>query len=276
MDANAQNPAAAREPRHVAIEADLRRSLHDVWTGIVVAWESLRFVLFIFYALLGLIAFWLWIVAGFLLLIRFLVGGVMTAVLWLSEGTTPGPDGKPRNVGEALADSIRAGWRRRHLKYAEISRPLGRVVYETHRAGVRFWHFSFPRKLLVVVLAFFFVVLPLSYVVPRPHYVQLTDDNAVNDYSDGRVVYLIHAVDLVTHGKTREYKNENAPWLGKFNSQGLKNKLTVGRYYKLWVVGLRWYIPQLYPNIISATETDASGRPLAAPSHFIPATTTGS
>jgi hypothetical protein len=30
----------------------------------------------------------------------------------------------------------------------------------------------------------------------------------------------------------------------------------------MWVVGIRWYIPQSYPNIISVQELDANGRPI--------------
>jgi hypothetical protein len=90
------------------------------------------------------------------------------------------------------------------------------------------------------------------------------------------VGYLIHAIDLDDPSQTREYMNENAWWVGKINPQGLKARLVPGRYYKMWVIGLRWWFaPTLYPNIVSVTETDAKGNALEHPSTFIPATTTG-
>jgi len=117
-------------------------------------------------------------------------------------------------------------------------------------------------------------------VVPRPQYVQITDDNAM-DYEPGAnntmtVRYLIHAVDLHSGGAHREYQNEQVWWLGKINPQGLKSQLVPGRYYKLQIVGVRWYfLPTLYPNIISATETDEAGAVLNEPSQFLPSTRTG-
>jgi hypothetical protein len=97
-------------------------------------------------------------------------------------------------------------------------------------------------------------------------------DYVAGDGSTMRVRYLIHAVDIDDPSHTREYQNEVAWWLGKINPQGLKAQLVPGRFYKLEVVGIRWYfLPTLYPNIISAEETDANGVVLDRPSSFVPA-----
>ena len=56
----------------------------------------------------------------------------------------------------------------------------------------------------------------------------------------------------------------------------MKSQLVPGRYYKFMIVGIRWYfMPTLYPNVISATETDEEGNILTEPSHFLPSTRTG-
>jgi hypothetical protein len=110
--------------------------------------------------------------------------------------------------------------------------------------------------------------------------VQVTDDNAI-DYQPGAngnatIRYLIHAVDLNNPGVHHEYTNEQMWWLGKINPQGMKSQLVPGRYYKFMIVGIRWYfMPTLYPNVISATETDEEGNILTEPSHFLPSTRTG-
>jgi hypothetical protein len=87
----------------------------------------------------------------------------------------------------------------------------------------------------------------------------------------GDVRYLIHAVDLFKPTKLNEYQNERAAHLGKLDEQGVKNALVPGRYYRLLVVGIRWwYMPTLFPNIISVKEVDIHGKPLDEPSHLIP------
>jgi hypothetical protein len=115
------------------------------------------------------------------------------------------------------------------------------------------------------------VVVPGLYIVPRAHDVQITDDNAVEyDKKTNTTTYLVHALDLHTDNKTREYLNEDAWYLGKINSQGLKSQLQIGRTYRLRVVGIRWYyMPTLYPNIISATEIDADGNAVERPGRLV-------
>ena len=81
---------------------------------------------------------------------------------------------------------------------------------------------------------------------------------------------MIHAQDLFKPGKMREYENERAVHLGKIDAQGVKNALVPGRYYRVLVVGLRWYyMPTMFPNIISVKEVDINGDPLAEPAHLI-------
>jgi hypothetical protein len=144
------------------------------------------------------------------------------------------------------------------------------------RAARRFFHWTATRKTLALVATTAFVVVPLLYVVPRPQYVQIVDNDVLDYRSADQVRYLIHAVDLFDTDQTREYRNEPAWYLGKINEQGLKNQLQPGRFYRLWLVGIRWYyLPTLFPNVIAATETDKEGNTLANPSHFVPATTTG-
>src|SRR6185295_18486868 len=102
-------------------------------------------------------------------------------------------------------------WAERVIGYQTFSRGLARQIVHTRRAGRTFWHLSFSRKILIVMATWFFVIMPLSYVVPRPHYVEVTDDNAVHYLEDGHtVMYLIHAVDLFNRSQTREYMNEDA------------------------------------------------------------------
>ncbi len=233
--------------------------------------DAARFVLFFLYFLTAILRFWLLCLTLVIHLIRVIVR-LMTIPLQSMAGAWP-----PR-VSHKLRP-IASGNLATILRY-ELVEPLGYVWAEAVYTLRSFWHYSFARKTLVVVLTFFLVFVPATYLVPRPHLVQILDNNVLNNQAGPQgahlVGYLIHAIDIDDPTHTREYMNENAWWLGKVNAQGLKARLVPGRYFKLWVIGLRWwYLPTLYPNVIAATETDAQGEVLEHPSTFIPATTTG-
>lgn len=259
---DALTPEEAAAARTRAIEEHVDKFLTESKHSADRVVELGRFLLFILYAILGALSFWFWIVAAAIGLLRLLLTAVMTPLLWLADGPPRGPGGRRRPVVEAVIVETEWRWRRRELFYAELARPLARGVLEIKRSGARFWHLTLARKAVVAIMGFFFVFVPGMYVVPRAHYVQVTDDNAINHRTNGAVEYLVHARDMDNPGKTREYRNENMWYFGKINAQGMKAEIQPGRYYKMWVVGIRWYIPQSYPNIISVQELDANGRPI--------------
>lgn len=265
--------------RRVEAEAQAagERVYADLSKTVRLLWETARFLVFVLSVLLGVVYVWLWLVGLVLACLRVLLWLIIKPLLWLSDGAPHREDGTQPDVVTAVEDTVRTRWSRRDEWYRDIARPLGRYYADAHAAGLRFWHFTVPRKVFVLAAAFFFIVVPALYVVPRPHYIQLIDDNVIDHVGgDAGVRYLVHGVDLFKPGQTREYLNEDAWWLGKINSQGMKAQLQPGRFYKVWVVGLRWwYAPRLYPNLIAVTEVDRDGNVLSEPSHLIPATTTG-
>ncbi|MGE3276991.1 MAG: hypothetical protein AB7O67_17910 [Vicinamibacterales bacterium] len=237
---------------------------------VVDLWELLRFLPFFFYVVLSLIGFWLWVIGSFFSLIRFFLRIGMVFMLWASGGVPPRP-GRRDSLVEGFQDDLQLLWEQRYAAYVEFARPLAVHYLAAEKAIRRFWHWSVIRKAFVTFSVALFVGIPGMYVVPRPHYVQVTDDNATHYESDGtQVYYLVHAVDLFSRGQTHEYENEDAWWLGKINSQGIKSQLQPGKYYKLWVVGIRWYkSPTLFPNIISATEVDRNGKVIEDPDRLM-------
>lgn len=268
---------AQAEERERQLEAHVERGFVHFLHILREVWMSLRFLLFVVYIVIGVISFWLTALLAVLFFVRLLLRGAMWLLLRAS-GAVPRDIWAPRRtMAQAISQECKSLWGRRQLAYEAAARPVARHILITRRAATTFIHWSFPHKLFAIIATFFFVIVPLSYVIPRPHYVQVIDDNAIEYGENNRPTrYLVHAVDLFDMDQTREYENERAWWFGKVNPQGLKNTLHPGRFYKFWVVGLRWYyLPTLYPNIIAATETDAQGNPLEHPSHFIPPTTTG-
>jgi hypothetical protein len=278
MDAAGQPSPIPSNADHEARQRQVEQFLDDAVArlkaiGRDVA-ELLRFFVFTAYLLGAILSFWLWVLSELILLVRVLVYGLLQFVLWVSGGI-------PRRPGESMAAAVnrdlRGRWANREETYRQVARPLAARYANASRAGTTFWYWSIPRKAMSGLLVLMFVVVPGLYIVPRPNYVQMIDDNSIQYEDSGTTQYLINAVDLFDTGLTREYVNETAWWLGKVNPQGLKNRLHPGRFYKLWVIGIRWYwMPRLFPNIIWASETDAQGAILANPSHFIPPTTTGS
>lgn len=252
-------------------EAKVTKFLRDVKGLGNALVDAVRFVLFFLFILTAVVRFWLLCLTVVLHLFRVALH-LLTIPLRTAAGAYPP---RPASHKQTFLSS--------HLGitlYFELVKPIVHMWFETLATCRSFWHYTIARKTLVVIVTFFCAIVPASYLIPRPHTVQILDNNVLNNHrsalSSNSVGYLIHAIDLDDPAQTREYINENAWWLGKLNSQGLKAHLVPGRYYKLWVIGLRWWIaPTLYPNIISATETDAQGNELEHPSTFIPATTTG-
>lgn len=238
----------------------------------VAVFDAFQFILFLVFTLTAILRFWLLCVTLLLHLLRVALH-LLTIPLRTAAGASPKRRGHPKppllevgNLGSTL--------------HFELVKPLQHFWLEVTDGVRSFLFYTFARKTLVVMLTFLLVIVPGSYLVPRTHTVQILDNNVLNNQSSKldttSVGYLIHAIDLDDPTHTREYSNEDAWWLGKVNSQGLKANLVPGRYYKMRIVGLRWwYAPTLYPNIISVVETDAKGVVLENPSTFIPSTTNG-
>jgi hypothetical protein len=250
-------------------------ALRSIEGFIAGAWHLLRFIFFAFYLVLVVVNFWLWVISGLFGLVRFVLRVAMVALLWLSGGHAPRTDRPSETVGESIKHDLQDLWNQRLRAYESIARPVARHVVSAKYATRTFWHWPIRRKVASLVVVALFILVPGLYVIPRPHYVQVTDDNAMDYTSDGSIRYFIHTVDLFDPDQTREYINEDAPWLGKINSQGLKSQLVPGRNYRFWVVGIRWYwMPRLFPNVIGATEVDSEGRNVANPSRLVLPNTT--
>ncbi len=232
-------------------------------------WRFLRFLTFIVFLALAILNFWLWVLSAALGLVRLLINALMVGLLWISGGTPPRSGPPAPNVTVAIQRDLDALWQSRLVAYENLARPLARHWVGAQHVMRMFWHWGAGRKATAVLFALLFIAMPAAYVIPRPNYVQVTDDNAVHYDEDGKVSYLIHTTDLETNGLTREYRNEDAWWLGKINSQGLKSQLQPGKNYKFWVVGIRWYYkPRMFPNIISAIEVDETGATIDRPSRL--------
>ncbi len=273
-------PIDGSRPEEATHDSRAKRIANDLWRviadGTHLVWETAKFLVFLLYALLGVVAFWLWAFTAVLLVLRFVLRMVMTPLLYTSEVRLRSGSGHRRTMHQALVEEWSERWNRRQELYGLVARPLAGFMYEARRTSLRFWDLAFPRKVLVTIVGFFLIFLPGMYFVPRVNYVQITDDNAINiRTTTNEFEYLVHGIDMFDPDHTREYENVNMWWLGKLNSQGMKNKIVPGRFYRVWVVGIRWYIPQLYPNLIDVTEVDSQGRTLEHPSQFIPSTTTG-
>lgn len=241
-----------------------RRAARDVW-------HVLRFVFFIVYIIIGIIATWIWLIEALIGAIRMALRALMIVLLWLSGGIAPRPGPPPRSIAEAIRRDLRYFWAGRVRAYDRFARIAAGHIVGAHRATRTFWHWHVVRKAFALAVAAVFIGVPLLYVIPRPNYVQITDDNAIHHENDGtKVMYLVHAVDLFDKSEPREYINEDVVYLGKVDSQGLKSQLVNGRYYKLWVIGIRWWkYPRLFPNIITATEVDAQGNVIPNPSRHL-------
>jgi hypothetical protein len=245
------------------------QGFRDIGNGIIGWWDHLRFLLFGVFLLFAVVAFWLWLISFLLSVVRFFLRIIISVLSALAGG---GPQYRRKHYRRnELSLSLREVWGRRTEYYRDMARPVAKTWIATRGSVLSFWHWNAARKLAALLSIAVFVVLPGMFVIPRPQYVQITDDNALDhNTNNARIRYLVHTVDLFK-GKHREYRNDRAIWLGKINPQGLKAQIVPGRYYRVWVVGIRWYMgPTLFPNIIKATEVDRTGRTLPRPSHLIP------
>lgn len=251
--------AAAKVPAGRA-EAVANRFISVAFVTVREVLRFAQFLVFLLYLVVGVLGFWLWglafVIGSFRLLLK-----LTRQLLLLISALHPPPTGwTGGGVAERTRAELQRLWNQRLLLYADIALPVGRQLVALNHSARRFWHLPLLHKLSAVVIAGSFVVLPMAYVIPRPHTVQIVDRNSLS-HTDGELRYLIHAIDLYDPLKTREYENEYAAYLGKFNPQGLKASLVEGHFYRLWVVGVRWnYLPvTVYPNIISAEEIDKNG-----------------
>ena len=232
--------------------------------GTRATWDMIgffRFLLFLIYLAVSVVGFWLGLIAALLGFARLLVRFIKAVLLYGSGGHPPPVGGHRESIGSSVKEEIARLWDTRLLLYADVTRPLARHLVAVRFSLRRFWHWTLMRKLSTVLMSALLVGVPLVFIVPRPHEVQITDDNALA-HSDGNVRYLVHALDLDQPARHREYENEYAPYLGKFNPQGIKSQLQIGKCYRLWIVGIRWYyFPRsLFPNIIWAQEIDRTSR----------------
>jgi len=264
--------AVSSTPAGPGFAARAKQVAHRLVRVVVDVWTFLRFLVFVVYLLIAIIVFWLWVITATIGLVRLLCRALMLVLLSLSGSRVPRPPTPTApSTSVAVKRELVELWDLRLVAYDEMARPLARHLIGARRATRTFWHWSPFRKAFTLVVTGLLVVVPGLYVVPRAHDVQITDDNAVAyDKKTSKTTYLVHALDLHAANKTREYLNEDAWYLGKINSQGLKSQLQIGRTYRLRVVGIRWYyLPTLYPNIISATEIDAEGNPVARPGRLV-------
>lgn len=265
--ASLSTAASTREEQVVArMESEVQGGVARV----VRWWWHLRALFFVVFLLLAVVLFWLWLVSLFFGVIRFALAGLAAVLAWLGghglHGTGPGSAAQ-------LGQGFRSLWKKRATHYHELARPIAGGVLALRQMLVQWWHWSTGYKFFALVVGVLFIGVPMMYVVPRPHTVQILDDNAIEhrNTAGGNVRYLIHAASLSDPGTLHEYENERAVWLGKVDPQGLKAKLVVGRFYRVWVIGIRWrFMPTLFPNLISATEVDIEGNPVSDPSHLIP------
>ncbi len=266
-------PGAAAPPTGPGLIGRASAVTHRIARLFVEIWTFLRFLVFVVYLLIAVLVFWLWAIAAAIAMVRLGCRALMLVLLSLSGGRVSRSAPKPTapSTSLALKRELVELWDLRMQAYEEVVRPLARHLVGARRATRTFWHWSPIRKAFTLLVTGWLVVVPGLYVVPRSHDVQITDDNAVAyDKKTNKTTYLVHALDLRAENKTREYLNEDAWYLGKINSQGLKSQLQIGRMYRLRVVGIRWYyLPTLYPNIISATEIDAEGNPVSRPGRLV-------
>jgi hypothetical protein len=260
-EAGAAAQAQGRAREHEA-EALVHRLLSTVQRAAVDIWHVGRFLLFALYTLIRVVSIWLWLVAAAFGVLAFVSRLIGTVLLWLAGGVPPPPGGHAPSMQSMLQQDLQRFWNSRLVLYREIAQPLAFNLVIARRGLRTFWHWHIWRKAFALLIFGVFIGIPASYVIPRPHDVQITDDNALS-HEGGQTRYLIHAVDIDNPDRTREYENEIAPWLLKINPQGVKSRLQNGRFYRLWVVGLRWYyMPMLFPNIIAVTEIDRFGQPI--------------
>jgi hypothetical protein len=150
--------------------------------------------------------------------------------------------------------------------YLTVIQETVAIVRNKMRSGwsiiLIFFKLSIARKFIALIMSLLFIAMPFAYLIPRHNDVYITENNSLNEKERlaGGPGYLIIGLDVDHADNSRAYRNEDAWWLLKFNSQGVKAKIAVGKKYRLSVVGFRIYAPiVVYPNIIAATEIDDNG-----------------
>jgi len=256
--------ATARERR---IVARAEQAVHLVRRLLADFWKFFRFLPFALYLVAAILSFWLWMLWLVVGLLRFVVRGLLVTLLWLAGGIAPRPGPRGQALLAAIRRDLRYIWIDRIVALDALTRSIRSHAASTRHAVRTFMWWSIPRKGLALVFFVVFIGVPGLYVVPRPNLVQVVDNNAIQYSNAGRRVrYVIHAVDLRNPRQTQEYVNERVWWLGKIDPQGIKSVLQPGRYYRFWVVGIRWYyLPTLFPNIVGAQEVDPRGRTIPDP-----------
>jgi len=210
---------------------------------------------FMFYVVTCILRFWLWVVGTFLNLLRVLIR-ILTTPLRRMAGIRG-------HFKEGIASSALNTSMLSELRF-ELLVPFLRFVAYAGGILKTFWAIDVPRKIIAIILNISFVVGPALWVIPRSFFVEIIDPNALVPAESGKG-YLILARDPHFPRIKFEFENENVLYLGKLNSPGLKAQFVTGKYYKIKVIGVRWYWPiPLYPNIISAEEVDANGEPIPA------------
>jgi hypothetical protein len=265
MDSQAVHPDGTRA---LTVEERAERAVKaadEVVAGAEEVGRSLfwyfQFLFFLLYLMLAVVGFWLGMLAAVIGVARLVLRFVKGVTLFLAGGHPPPPGGRAEEAVAAMRQEARRLWNTRTLLYADVTRPAARHYVSSQVALRRFWYWGVARKFSTLLVIPLLVLLPLAYIIPRPNEVMITDDNALSHADDDQVRYLIHAIDLSDPTDFLEYENELAWYLGKLDTQGLKSKLLPGRFYRVWVVGLRWYyFPRTaFPNILWVTEIDKDG-----------------
>ncbi len=232
---------------------------------------NLRFLAFGLYLILAVITFWLWVLTSVLWVIRTVLHFFAAILMWIGGGGWHSIRG--RNPLQVFGAWLGRFWRDRMGHYRAAARPIARGYVTVRDGMVTFWKWGPAHKVAALLATVLFVIIPGTYIVPRSHYVQIIDNDVIETHNppNGVIRYLVHAVDLEDPSKRYEYQNERAVWLAKIDPQEIKNSLVPGRFYRLKVIGIRWpWIPTLFPNIISAAETDIEGNILEEPNGLIP------
>lgn len=214
-------------------------------------WALLQVLLFVVYLVLAAVSFWLAALSLLLVVPRLIAHVGMVPVLWLAGGL--------RGRGEAggLRDEARHWWRTSG-RYQWLVAPDGGPLESLRRGGRRFRQFSMARKLLAVLVTFYLVVLPALFLVPRPRDVRVVDNNML--VVNGTTVrHLVHAQPLGGAGLNDLFRTDGAWWFGHPQPENLRARLRPGRTVRIWIIGVRWWLPTLFPTIIAVSDPDERG-----------------
>jgi len=208
---------------------------------------SLRVLLFIVFMLTVVLRFWIGFFEKALGLLRILIR-LLTVPLGITSGI-------PLSV-YTTTDEGKSYWKTFYNSFfRELIEHLREIVFTSAYFLYIYWQLSITRKVIVAVIFSLLVFGPLGFVIPRPEVVTIVSVNSIAEKvtNAGAASYLVLAVGEGGPDDYLQFKNEEAWWLGKFNSQKLKTILRPGHKYKIWIVGFRILFPvKIYPNIISA------------------------